>query len=220
MDYEGKPYHFGLVDYLNDTNISVGGNSVLTFSDTKNISAYDYENLMVIGVVFSSTNNTGYSNPPNGNPFDAYYADATNATKVVPQGNLPPQLQITMPLKGKVYLNGKQMTIFDKIISRKHLIKKLENISLVHSFLYNKTFLLGKTKVITVDATDDSAVAKVEFYIDGTLKYNATKAPYEFSFTNKLLSRRLFGHNHTLKVIVYDDAGKTASASLVFRAHF
>jgi hypothetical protein len=218
VDYEGKPYHFGLVDYLNDTDISVDGNSVLTFSDTKNISAYDYENLMVIGVVFSSINHTGYSNPPSGNPFDAYYADATNATKVVPQGNLPPQIQITSPLKGNVYWNGKQMTIFDKIIQRKHLIKKLGNFSLVHNFLYNKTFLLGKTKVITVDATDDSGIAKVEFYIDGTLRFNDTTAPYQWNFTKISTLKSIFFKEHTLKVIVYDDTGKIATASLVFKA--
>jgi hypothetical protein len=221
-DYESKPYHFGLIDYLNDTDISVDGNSILAFSDTKNISEYDYENLMVIGVVFSSENNTGYSNPPEGNPFDAYYADATNATKVVPKGNLPPQLQITLPLKGNVYWNGKQMTLlmtlFDKIIHRKHFIKKLGNFSLVKNILYNKTFLLGKTKVITVDATDDSGVAKVEFYIDGTLRYNDTTAPYEWSFTKISKLKSIFFKEHILKVIVYDDTGKTASASLVFKA--
>ncbi|HVQ00923.1 MAG TPA: Ig-like domain-containing protein [Candidatus Thermoplasmatota archaeon] len=219
-DYESKPYHFGLVDYVNNTNISVNGNSVLTFSDTKDISAYDYENLMVIGVVFSSKNHTGYSNPPTGNPFDAYYADATNATPVVPKGNLPPQLQITSPLKGNIYWNGKALSIVGKIIERKHFFKKLANISLLKEFLYNKTFLLGKTKVFSVDATDDSAVAKVEFYIDGVLQKNVTKAPYEYSFTTKLLNRKLFLHSHTLKVIVYDDMGKTTSASLVFKARF
>jgi hypothetical protein len=218
-DYESKPYHYGLIDYLNDTDVSVDGNSVITFSDTKDISAYDFENLMVIGVVFSSENHTGYSDPSaNGNPFDAYYADATNASRISPKGNLPPQLQITSPLKGNVYWNGKTLPLVEKIIGRKHLIKKLENISLLHNFLYNKTFLLGKNKVITVDATDDSAIAKVEFYIDGTLQYNDTTAPYQWTFTKLSTFKSLFVKQHTLQVIVYDDTGKEASASLVFRA--
>jgi len=219
-DYTSKPYHYSLINYLNDTNISVDGNNQIILTTIKNLSGYDFENLMIIGVVFSLEKNTGYSNPPNNNPFNAYYADATNATKVVPKGNLPPQLQITSPLKGHIYRNGKLGPLSEWILHRTHHLKIFANISLFPSFLHNKTFLFGKTKIITVNATDDSAVAKVEFYIDGVLVYNATKAPYEFSFTNKLLTRTLLPHDHTLKVIVYDDTGKTTSASLVFKACF
>jgi hypothetical protein len=218
-DYSSKSYHYGFINYLNNTDISVAGNNILTLSDTKNISVYKSENLMIIGVIFSSEKNTGYSDPPTDKkPFDAYYADATNATKVVPKGNLPPQLQITSPLKGNVYWNGKPLPIVEKIIQRKHLIKKLANLSLLKDFLYNKTFLLGRNKIITVDATDDSAIAKVEFYVDGTLQYNDTKAPYEWSFSKLSKLKSFFIKSHTLKVIVYDDTGKTASASLVFKA--
>lgn len=218
-DYDSKPYHFAFINYLNNTVISVAGKNNLTLSDTRNISAYDYENLMIIGVIFSSEKNTGYSDPPADNiPFDAYYADATNATKVVPKGNLPPQLQITSPLKGNIYWNGKQLSIVEKIIHRKHFIKKLANFSLLKNILYNKTYLLGKNKIITVDATDDSAVAKVEFYVDGVLQYNDTKAPYEWSFTKISKLKSFFIKSHILKVIVYDDMGKTTSASLIFKA--
>jgi len=206
-DYANKPYHFGFLEYLINKDISVDGKQNLTSSVTKNISAYDYENLMIIGVVFSAEKNAGYANPPTENPFDAYYADATNATKLVPKGNLPPQVQITSPQKGNIYVNGKALAF-----------KKLENISIIKNFLYNKTYLLGKNKIITVNATDDSAIAKVEFYIDGTLQFNDTQAPYEWSFVKLSTRKSLLLKTHTLDIIVYDDTGKKISISTSFKA--
>ena len=217
-DYTNKPYHFGFLEYLVNKDISVNGKQNITSSDTKNIAAYDYENLMIIGVVFSSQKHTGYANPPTKNPFDAYYADATNATKVAQTGNLPPQLQITSPQKGNIYLNGEILPFVDKIINRNHVIKKLENISLLRNFLHNKTILLGKNKLITVEATDDSAIAKVEFYVDGTLQLTDKQAPYEWSFEKLSNTKSVWLKTHTLKVIAYDDTGKTMCVSTTFQA--
>jgi hypothetical protein len=216
--YDSKPYRYAFLDYLLDQNISVEGKHNATYSSQPtNISAYDYENLMIIGVVFSSIKNTGYANPrTNENPFDAYYADATNATKVVEKGNLPPQLQITSPQKGKLYLNGKP--ILEKIIQRQPKLKIMENMTLLEILLYNKTILLGKNKIITVDASDDSQVTKVEFYIDNQIQYNDTEAPYEWTFNKLSTFKSLFVKEHVLKVVVYDDTGKTNSASLIFKA--
>lgn len=218
--YDSKPYHFAFLEYLTNKDISVLGNDNTTYSETKDISAYDYENLMIIAVVFNSVSQQGYANPSDTttNLFDAYYADATNATKVVPKGNLPPQLQITSPQKGNIYWNGKPLSIVDKIIHRKHIIKKLENFSILKTFLYNKTYLLGKNKIITVNATDDSVIAKVEFYVDGKLQFTDTQAPYEYSFVKISKFKSLFFKEHTLTVTVYDDTGKKTSASIVFKA--
>jgi hypothetical protein len=209
--YDSKPYQFAFLDYLLIKDITVEGKRNATYSQTTNISAYDYENLMIIGVVFSSEKHQGYANPSDKttNLFDAYYADATNATKVVEKGNLPPQLQITSPQKGKIYFNGKP--ILERFLQRK-LIGYPFNMS-----LHNTTKLLGQ-KIITVAASDDSAVAKVEFYIDGTLVSNDTQAPYEYTFTKLSTFKTLFFKKHTLEVIVYDDTGKTNSASLTFKA--
>jgi hypothetical protein len=217
-DYANKPYHNGFLEYLINKDISVNGKQISTSSVTKSIAAYDYENLMIIGVVFSTQKNTGYANPPTQNRFDAYYADATNATTVVPTGNLPPLLQITSPQKGTVYLNGDILPLVEKIINRNHVIKKLENISLLRKYLEDKTFLLGKNKLITVEATDDSAIAEVEFYVDGTLQFTDTQAPYEWSFEKVSTRQSLWLKTHTLKVIAYDYAGKTTSVSTPFQA--
>jgi hypothetical protein len=220
VDYDSKNYHFGFLEYLENDPVSIPAQENFSSSKTKNVSAYNYENLMIIAVVFNAEKHQGYANPFDStkNLFDAYYADATNATKVVPKGNLPPQLQITSPLKGNIYLNGKLLPIVEKTEHRKHFIKKLQNYSLLKNLLYNKTYLLGRNKLITVDATDDSAIVKVEFYIDGVLHYNDTQAPYEWSFIKIAKLRSMVPRTHTLKVIVYDDSGKTASASLAFKA--
>jgi len=219
-DYSNKPYHYGFLEYLINKDISVNGKQNSTSSVTKSIAAYDYENLMIIGVVFSAQKNTGYAQPPNQNPFSAYYADATNATTVVPTGNLPPEVHITSPQKATVYMNGEISPLVEKIINRNHVIKKLENISLLKSFLHknNKTFLLGKNKLVTVEATDDSAIAKVEFYVDGTLQFTDTQAPYEWSFEKLSNQKSVWLKIHTLKVIAYDDTGKTRSVSTSFYA--
>lgn len=219
--YDSKPYHYAFLEYLIDDDVTIARNDKETYTETKDISAYDYENLMIIAVVFSSEKHQGYANPSDttNNLFDAYYADATNATKVVQGGNLPPQLQITSPLKGKVYVNGKLKfeNWIEREITSKLLNRFLKNTTLGELILHNKTILLGK-KIITVTASDDSTVAKVEFYVDGTLQYNDTEAPYEWSFKKIPPFRTLFIREHTLKVIVYDDAGKTNSAQLVFKA--
>jgi hypothetical protein len=217
--YDSKPYQYSFLDYIPIQNdITIPGKGDITLNGTMDISAYDHENLMIIGVVFSSEKQQGYAQPPSSNPFDAYYADATTATKIVEQGNLPPQVEITSPQKGKAYWNGKQMTIVEKLIERNHIIKKLENVSILKTLLYNKTYLLGRTKTILVNATDDSAVAKVEFSIDGTVMYNDTEAPYEYSFTKLNGLKSLFLKSHTLTVTVYDNTGKTTSASILFKA--
>lgn len=208
--YDSKPYQFAFLDYLLTQDISIAGKRNATYSQTTNISAYDYENLMIIAVVFNSEKHNAYSDPPtNKHSFNAYYADATNATKVVEKGNLPPQLQITSPEKGKIYLNGKP--ILERLQKRK-ILGHLLNMS-----LNNKTILLGQ-KLITVAASDDSSVAKVTFSIDGSLVWNDTQEPYEYDFTNYSKFKSIFLRQHVLTVTVYDDTGKTTSASLNFWA--
>ena len=207
--YDSKPYQFGFLDYLLVKDISIDGQSSDTFSQISDISAYDYENLMIIGVVFSSEEHTSYSQPPDQNTFNAYYADATDAATIVEGGNLPPQLEITSPQKGKIYLNGNP------------ILEKLLEIQVfgypLNVRLHNTTKLYGE-KIIMVSASDDTGIEKVEFYIDGNLLYNDTEAPYEWSFKKINKIRSVFMKTHVLEVRVYDDAGKQSSASLQFKA--
>jgi hypothetical protein len=85
-DTEGNPYTFPLLDYAFNQDIVISSSGAWTNSliwdghDYTDAQGYDfsniqYGNLEVIAAVFNSQINQGYSDPPNGNPFDAYYVD-------------------------------------------------------------------------------------------------------------------------------------------------
>jgi PKD repeat protein len=185
-DYNGKPYHFGFLDYMVNEEVSIPTDGQITRSNVTDATGLYPTNLMVIAGVFNSTKHQGYSNPPSGNPFDAYYTDATVGKRVA-EGNLPPEVGITNPKSGRLHILGKP------IVATKNL----------------KTILLGRTN-ITASATDDSNVTKVEFYIDDTLVATFTAQPFEWMWKKP----SWFRMKHTIKVIAYDDEGKTSTATM------
>jgi parallel beta-helix repeat protein len=67
------------------------------------------------------------------------------------------------------------------------------------------------TQNIIASATDNVGVAKVEFYVDGSMICTDTAAPYECSWS--LYTKP--GVSFTLKAIGYDFAGNNAQASIV-----
>jgi hypothetical protein len=190
---EGEPYHYGFLDYITNKEISIGPNDNVSFSDTRDISDLDPENLMIIAAVFNSEKKQGYSKPSDENPenpFDAYYADAVDGTEVVEGGNLPPVAGIRRPTLAKLHLFGHP------------LIKTLSG----------TTILIGRT-TIEVNATDDSRIEKVEFYIDGKLKNSTADEPYEWSFRKIGLFKHII-RKHTILVKVYDDGQKMSYDSI------
>jgi glutaredoxin len=202
--YDGKPYHYGFVDYVINEAVSMDANGEKNFSDTRSVSDYDYENLMIMAVVFNSESADTYEyQNEEENSFDAYYADAVDATNVAEGGNLPPEVGITSPVKGKMYFLDSP------------ILEKLGS--------FKNTFLIGKT-TISVYASDDSGIEKVEFYVDGDLMKTVESEPYNWTLSristyNWTLSRistfkELFYHKHTIEVKAYDDTGKTSSASI------
>ena len=189
---EGDPYHFGLLDYLINKEISINANGNDTFQETRDISDMDPENLMVIGVVFNSEKKQGYSDPPyNKHPFDAYYADAADGSELLSGGNLPPSVGFSLPKVGHLHIMG--IPIWDFI-------------------LHKKIVLIGRTKIVA-EVYDDTGIEKVEFYIDDKLVSEDIEAPYEYSFRKVKLLKR-FVRKHTLSVIAYDDGGKTGTNSI------
>jgi thiol-disulfide isomerase/thioredoxin len=195
-DNDGNPYSFGFLDYILNQEISIDAGDTAVVQKIKKISDVgfsnlDPENLKIFAVVFSSEKNQGYSDPPdNQEPFDAYYADAVNATVLVPGGNQPPGVGISIPVKGKWHFWGRPLfkTLFG-----------------------NNTILIGKT-TITAIAEDDSNIEKVEFYIDEDLKSTVTQEPYEWSLKRVAFIKHF--RRFTIKVKAYDDTGKTASTSI------
>ena len=192
--YDGKPYHYGFVDYTINKAISIDANGEKKFSDTRSVSDYDYENLMIMAVVFNSESAGKYVYPnENEHSFDAYYADAVNATKISEGGNLPPEVGITSPVKGRINIFGSP------------ILEKLR--------LFKNTFLIGKT-TINVYASDDSGIEKVEFYVDGELMETVKSEPYSWTLSRISTFKELFYHKHTIEVKAYDDTGKTSSDSI------
>ncbi len=63
------------------------------------------------------------------------------------------------------------------------------------------------TVSVTVNASDDRGIDKVQFYIDGVCKSTDTASPYSYSWDTTAES----GGSHTVKVIAYDTANQTAT---------
>lgn len=76
--YNGQPYHYGFLGFAHNGAISIEPGDTYTNSITWNGDVTE-QNVMVIAVVFNSESHQGYANPPSGNPFTAYYTDATAA---------------------------------------------------------------------------------------------------------------------------------------------
>jgi len=193
FDYQGVPFSFAFLDYVIDTEISLaaGQNSIETY-DGYDIGGRDPANIKLIAVIFNSEP-VEQDSSPNDNPylFDAYYADATTATDLVEEGNLPPEIGISNPKQLRWHFRGKPIFF---------------------SPLYRNTVLIGKTN-ITVYAQDDSAITKVTLSIDGEEVDEITTPPYEFTFRKIKYLKRVV-RRHTFTVTAYDNEGKSTSASI------
>ncbi len=66
------------------------------------------------------------------------------------------------------------------------------------------------TVTVTANASDNAAVSKVEFYVDGALQFTAAGAPYAFT----LQTAPVPDGQHTIAAKVYDAAGNTAMSTV------
>lgn len=69
---------------------------------------------------------------------------------------------------------------------------------------------VGRSFSVSASATDDAGVAKVEFYVDGSLTTTDTSAPYNTAVS---VRKRQLDRWHALSVKAYDGAGLVSSAS-------
>lgn len=74
--------------------------------------------------------------------------------------------------------------------------------------------------IIKANASDDSGIEKVEFYLDEVLIYTDEEAPYEYEIKKAGLLRPILPRKHTITVKAYDTEGKTDDASLEVRTRF
>jgi hypothetical protein len=85
---DDEPYHYGFLDFALNEDFSlhneedIYNNTIIWESKWAGYPIIELENILVIAAIFNSEENIGYSEPPNGNPFDAYYVDATAAAKL------------------------------------------------------------------------------------------------------------------------------------------
>lgn len=201
-DYNGLKYRNAFVDFIINEDISISADSEKTFSADWPVETLDYENLKIIAVVFSTAENSAFSDPPtNAYPFTAHYADASNETYVVKGArNLPPEVGILSPQKGKIYVRG-----------------NLRGNFLYKNKLLKNTWLIGKASIDTY-AKDDSGITKVEIYVNDKLVANMTSPPYNWTLSFKLIKKPLIPKDYTIMVKAYDDTNKTATASIDVKA--
>ena len=179
------------MEFAINKDVTIPANGEKTESKTLSGDVYDPENLMVYAVIFSKESHSTYQDIDNEiNQFNAYYVDACVGVQVVEGGNLPPSISISYPHIGKVYFRGNQIKLLD-------------------SLTFQTTFLIGKCN-FTFQASDNDGIEKVELYIDDVLTQTFDSTPYAFDYRNE----RIFQLAHTIKLIAYDNQGKTASASL------
>jgi len=200
-----KAYHYAFLDYIINEEISIAGKGDITVTYKRNITGFAVpdlapEELMIVAVIFSSESVKADSYPSRDDKgeFDAYFADATSATLIVPGGNLPPSVGISLPETSTLHIFGRPIWKF---------------------ILLKKTILIGKM-IIKANASDDSGIEKVEFYLDGDLKYTDEEAPYEYEIKKAGLLRPILPRKHTITVKAYDTEGKTDDASLEVRTRF
>jgi hypothetical protein len=115
-DTSGHPYTMAFLDYAANEDISINSGDTWTNAVSwvgadhndgygHNFGSIQKGNIEVIAVVFNNTWHQGYSYPPSGYPFDAYYVDDA-AGQQVGNTNLPPaQPSEPNPSDGATYVS-------------------------------------------------------------------------------------------------------------------
>jgi hypothetical protein len=226
-DYNGDPFHYAFLEYILEKNIEIKSDESEVFTKIWNASESKYsnvvpENLMVYAVVFNSEKNQGYSRPPDRDPFDAYYSDAVETTRVQ-EGTLPPTIGITSPKNGYRYRFGSsgfkpELRLLVVYIIGQFRIFRNGSTPLFDRFtLIGDTVLIGQNTInVTVDAP--AGVKTVEFYADDELQHNTSEEPYEWNI-KKIGSRQVL-KKHTIVVKVIDVQGRSAEDSIDIVAIF
>jgi hypothetical protein len=181
----GTPMQFSFLDFLVNEDVQIPANDHLSINKTLSASDLDPENLMIFSVLFSVEKQTGYSQAPDKNPFEAHFVDAVSATRVIQGGNLPPEIGIQNPAVKYFHRFGNP----------------------IRKTLTGKTVVVGKTTIIA-SVHDDSQIEKVEFYIDNTLMATVTQDPYQWMWHKPSFGKK------TIAIKAYDDSGKQSTASI------
>jgi Bacterial Ig domain len=181
----GTPMHFSFLDFLVNEDVNIPGNDQFTLTKTLSASEVDPENIMLFSVLFSSEKQTGYSQPPDKNPYDIHGVDAVSTTRVIQGGNLPPEVGIQNPSVKYFHRFGTP----------------------IRKSMTGKTVVVGKATIVA-SAHDDSKITKVEFYINNKLMETVTQEPYQWMWHKFSFGRK------TITVKAFDDSGKQSTATI------
>jgi len=185
----GTPMHFSFLDFLVNEDVRIPANDHYSLNKTLSASDLDPENLMLFSVLFNAGKQTGYSQPPASNLYEAHFVDAVSATRVIQGGNLPPEVGIQSPSVKYFHRFGNP----------------------VRKTMTGKTVVVGKTMIVA-SVHDDSKIEKVEFYIDNKLMETVTQEPYQWMWHKLSFGKK------TITVKAYDDSGKMTTASIAVLA--
>jgi hypothetical protein len=177
--------HFSFLDFLVNEDVQISANDYLFINKTLSASDLDPENLMLFSVLFSTEKQTGYSQAPDKNPFEAHFVDAVNATRVIQGGNLPPEVGVQNPSVKYFHRFGKP----------------------VRKTMTGKTVVIGKTTIVA-SVHDDSRIEKVEFYINNKLMATVTQEPFQWTWHKFSFGKK------TIAIKAFDDSGKQSTASI------
>ncbi len=99
-----------------------------------------------------------------------------------------PRIKIVTPKRGRLYFEDRT-------------IKK---------FLFDKTKIIDDVLIHTKVKQGDSPISFVEFYYNGRKVFNDTEPPYQFRLNRYSLRK------HRVRVVVYDEEGRSASDEIKF----
>jgi len=140
--------------------------------------------------------NPDYWHTPEDTIEHVNFSYITNMTKLIVASlahtadieNTHPQVQIGAPRRGRLYIEDR----------------------FIREFKYDRTWAIDDFCICVEVKPGDAPIEKVEFYIDGKLKNTDTEIPYQWRLNERSLRK------HKIKVIAYDEAGRTASDQLNF----
>ena len=164
-------------------------------SDYHDFVLYGYETV----AFWESEWNRDYFHSPDDSIEHINFSYFVNVTKLI-VGSLShladkteisyPRIRIGSPKRGRLYFEDRTLKVL------KH----------------HKTIVIDDVLVCTEVKPGDSPIEKVEFYYNNKLKFIDNEKPYQWRINKRSIRK------HPIKVIAYDEKGRTASDQMDFRS--
>jgi hypothetical protein len=105
-DKNDNPYHHAFLDFAENKTIEIPAAGSISDTITWDGEAEGYpditqDNIQIILAVFTDTSFASFSDPPTGNPFNAYFSDECAATVPMIDNNPPGTPSVEGPVNGK-----------------------------------------------------------------------------------------------------------------------